>query len=141
MHTNFNTEIVLYTTTDQPTDKEILDVLFDVRMGNPSLGLERVHNQIKSRHPGWNLSIKVRIAKIYDSFGVMIPNNAETAQNAKRHGVTASGRNPCPFALHIAVAIELCSGALWNIRLECSMRFRFIEILRESLYSDDWRLE
>jgi hypothetical protein len=54
----------MYTTTDQPTDKEILDVLFDVRMANPGLGVERVHNQIKSIHPGWDLGVQVTISKI-----------------------------------------------------------------------------
>ena len=44
---------------DDISDKAILDVLFDIRINNPKLGLEQVHKSIKVRHPEWVLSIKV----------------------------------------------------------------------------------
>jgi hypothetical protein len=72
------------------------------------------------------------------AFSVLIERDTETAQNAERSRFTADGKNACASALHIAVANQLRGGALWNIRLEHAKRFRFIKILRESLYTDDW---
>jgi len=58
----YGPSILTVTTTlvvDHISDKAVLDVLFDIRIGHPNLGLEQVHKMIKLCHPEWVLSIKV----------------------------------------------------------------------------------
>ena len=50
-------------TVQQPSDEAVLNTLFDIRIGNPHVGLENVHKIIKSKEPQWVLSIKVQITK------------------------------------------------------------------------------